>query len=139
MTITSRTTRRTAAATGRPSRPRLARIVVPTAVAALALAGCGGTSPGASTSSSTSASPTETPGGTAGAGATATASGTPALDAARLQAIGTCLRDAGLPTPTSTDAVRAGSEILTLLRDPRAIAALRKCGIDLPGLQASSS
>jgi hypothetical protein len=97
------------------------------ALAVLPLAGCSSTSSGgtSTTSGTTSTSTTVT--------ASVTASvPTPSVDTQRLSAIGTCLKNAGLPTPTSTVPAQAATELVRLLRDPKTVAALRACGVPLP-------
>jgi hypothetical protein len=113
---------------------------VPGALGLIALAGCGASATGSATSSSESstASASSSTASATSSSAPAT-SGTPSLNSTQLQAISKCLQTAGLPTPTSTDPVQAGAETLTLLRDPRTIAALRACGVDIPGLQGTST
>jgi hypothetical protein len=61
------------------------------------------------------------------------------VGAAQVRAIGKCLQDAGLPTPTSTAPAEALKEAVQMLKDPRTIAALRGCGIDIPSLQRAAT
>jgi hypothetical protein len=116
---------------------RSARRLVPAvvALAVLGVAGCSGSSTGTSTSGSTSTSASDSSSAPAVSPApSATGSvGVPSVDSSRLAAIATCLKNANLPTPTSTDAVRAAAELVRLVRDPATAAALRACGIPLPG------
>jgi hypothetical protein len=110
------------------------RTLVPvTAVAAVALAvpalsACSGaSSEGATSSPSSPSASTAVP--------SVTVTGSPALpsvDAPRLAAIGTCLKNAGLPTPTSTDVAGGAAELLRILQDPATVAALRACNIPIP-------
>jgi hypothetical protein len=115
------------------------RTLVPvTAVAAVALAvpalsACSGASSEGATSTSSTSSPSSPSASTAVPSVTVT--GTPALpsvDASRLAAIGTCLKNAGLPTPTSTDVAGGAAELLRILQDPATVAALRACNIPIP-------
>jgi hypothetical protein len=110
------------------------------AVAALAvpaLSGCSNASSeggATSTSTSSSSSPTAVP--------SVTVTGTPAVpsvDASRLTAIATCLKNANLPTPTSTEPAAAAAELVRLLRDPSTVAALRACGIPFPAAPTTST
>jgi hypothetical protein len=114
----------------------LVPVVATAALVLPAVAACSGTSSGGVTSTSV------TPSVSASASASVSATGTPAtpsVDTSRLAAIATCLKKAGLPTPTSTDAAGTAVELLRLARDPATANALRKCGIPLPGGSASSS
>lgn len=124
---------------------RVVPVVVAAALAAPALAACsssssGGTGSTSSTSSAATTSPTSAP-ATASALPTPGTSGlaTPSVNASQLTAIVTCLRNAGLPTPTSTSTADVGAEVLQLLRDPRTAAALRGCGVPLPGIASPTS
>jgi hypothetical protein len=112
----------------------LVPVVATAALVLPAVAACSGTSSGGMTSTSV------TPSVSASASVTATGTpATPSVDTSRLAAIATCLKNAGLPTPTSTDAAGTAVELLRLARDPATANALRKCGIPLPGGSASSS
>jgi hypothetical protein len=112
----------------------LVPVVATAALVLPAVAACSGTSSGGMTSTSV------TPSVSASASVTATGTpATPSVDTSRLTAIATCLKNAGLPTPTSTDAAGTAVELLRLARDPATANALRKCGIPLPGGSASSS
>ena len=112
------------------------RTLVPvTAVATVALAvpalsACSSASSEGATSTSSPSSPSAST-----AVPSVTVTGTPALpsvDASRLAAIGTCLKTAGLPTPTSTDVAGGAAELLRILQDPATVAALRACNIPIP-------
>jgi len=113
--------------------------VVATAALVLpAVAACSGTSSGGMTSTSVTPSVSASASASASVSATGTPA-TPSVDTSRLAAIATCLKNAGLPTPTSTDAAGTAVELLRLARDPATANALRKCGIPLPGGSASTS
>ena len=104
------------------------------ALAVLPLVACSSTSSGGATSSS----------GTTSTSATVTASvtanvPTPSVDTQQLTAISECLKNANLPTPTSTAAAEVATELVRLLRDPKTIAALRACNVPLPAGVGSSS
>jgi hypothetical protein len=110
----------------RPSAVRAVAFVA-LALGALPLVGCSASSSGGgSTSKGTTSTSTSV---------TASVTGsvpTPSVDAQRLTAISTCLKNANLPTPTSTVPAQAASELVRLLRDPRTVAALKACGVPLP-------
>jgi len=119
----------------------LAPVVAVAALAAAALTGCSNASSSGATSTSTSASAPSSS-ATETAVPSVTITGTPSLpsvDASRLTAIGTCLKNAGLPTPTSTGAVAAAAELVRLLQDPATVAALRDCGISFPSAPTTST
>jgi hypothetical protein len=92
--------------------------------------GAGSTSTSTSTSASSSAVPSVTVTGTPAV---------PSVDTSRLAAIATCLKNANLPTPTSTNPAAATAELIRLLRDPSTAAALRACGIPLSGIPTTST
>jgi len=115
--------------------------VVAAALAVPALTGCSNASSEGAGSTSTSTS-TSSSSATETAVPSVTVTGTPALpsvDASRLTAIGTCLKNAGLPTPTSTEPAAAAAELIRLLRDPSTVAALRACGIPFPAAPTTST
>ena len=116
-------------------------LVASTALAALALVGCGGS--GSASSSS----------GTVGGGATVSASVPASSDvsasasslasgassvassaADQLQAVKDCLQKANLPSPSSTDATGLLQELPKLIQDPKVKQALKDCNINIPGL-----
>jgi hypothetical protein len=105
------------------------------ALATLPLVGCSATTSGSVSSSSGTPSTTTSVPAPSATGSVVT----PSVDTQRLTAIATCLKNADLPTPTSTDPGDAASELVALLRDPRTIAALRSCGVSLPPGVASAS
>ena len=124
-----------------PLRTLVPVTAVAVALAVPALSACSGASSEGATSTSTSASPSSAS-ATPTAVPSVTVTGTPALpsvDASRLAAIGTCLKNAGLPTPTSTNAVAGAAELLRILQDPATVAALRACNIPIPSLPTTSS
>ena len=135
MTIASRTTTHgtSRSVRGAPSGTwPVLRLAVPAALAAAALVGCGSTATSGSSgtsSSSSSSAPTSA----------ASPTSTPGVGVAQLQAVGKCLKDAGLPTPTSTEPSEAVKEAVQMLKDPRTLAALRGCGIDIPSLQRAAT
>jgi hypothetical protein len=117
-----------------------ALLAASTALAALALAGCGG-SGGVSSSSGTvgggatvSVTPPSSPDVSASASSMASDASSAASSAAnQLQAIKDCLQKANLPTPTSTDAAGLIQELPKLIQDPKVKAALQQCNINIPG------
>jgi hypothetical protein len=117
---------------------RAAPVVGAAILAVLALPGCSSSSsPGSASSSSTSsaaASDTST-----GAPSVTGSIPTPSIDSQRLTAIATCLKNAGLATPTSTDPAQAVPELVRLVKDPRMLTALKACGIPVPGPVSPSS
>jgi hypothetical protein len=105
------------------------------ALAVLPLAACSSTSSGGTSTSSGTTSTSTTVTGSVSASVP-----TPSVDTRRLSAIATCLKNAGLPTPTSTVPAQAATELARLLRDPQTVAALAKCGVPLPpGIGTPSS
>jgi transglutaminase/protease-like cytokinesis protein 3 len=108
-----------------------------TALAALALAGCGGS---ASSSSGTvggtaSASLPSSPDVSASASSLASGASSAASSAAdQLTAVKDCLQKANLPTPTSTDATGLLQELPKLVQDPKVQQALKDCNINIPGM-----
>jgi hypothetical protein len=114
------------------------RRLVPVAAAALlavpVVAGCAGASTGSTSTSS--ASPTSPEAATPTVSVTGTPA-TPSVDASQLSAIVTCLKNANLPTPTSTNLVGVAAELIRLARNPATAAALKACGVPVPGVSST--
>lgn len=124
-----------------------ARAAVLAAPALAALIGLGACTSGSATSSVSSTTPTTSPlassdtsaatGSPTDSASAAVSAGASAVGSATNQvaAIAQCLKTAGLPTPTSSNL----SDLARLVTDPQTAAALRKCGISIPGVGAASS
>jgi hypothetical protein len=105
------------------------------ALAALALAGCGGSGGASSSSGSVGGTVSATVPSPSDVSASASALASGASSAAgQLQAITDCLKQANLPTPTSTDATGLLQELPKLVQDPKVKQALQQCNIDIPGM-----
>ena len=117
-----------------------ALLAASTALAALALAACGGsgsassasgTVGGGATVSATAPSSADVSASASSLASGASSAATSAAD--RLQAVKDCLQKANLPMPTSTDASGLLQELPKLIQNAQVRQALQQCNIPLTG------